>query len=1089
MLDTTMKGRSCFFAAVFAAIVCMALPSFAADRTISSNYTLTADETVDGILTVESGVTVDLDGHNLTVQGLAGAGTITCNASILSELRMAIPQNAVSANSTVTISGNIRLVKDGPGLFVWSGGTLAADIPVTVSGGVFKLGVTTANVFGTGGTITVNGTGQFDINYSSDGGSSPVRKRTFYIEGDGPDGSGAIVNNATGNQWGYHLEHVYMTGDATIGGTSRIDFRGSSNYGIDAQEHELTIKNTGMIALAGDSTFIKNCTDIIIDGGVLQPCSPCVLGVSGHIILENGGIFANYTTGKNNATQQFSMPIIVREGSGVVRSDKNRYQMNRDVEVLEGSVMTVGNGTGSMSVLTNNLGATIAISGTSANLSVTGEFANNGVVRMTAGTFSLNAGSVATGSGVFELAGGTPSLLGDLSDFTGTIFLSGGTASLSSIASLGGTLVLANGTVSTSLSDVTCPVVFDLSEKTVPFTIPDSWLTLPAGKQVTIDLRGRILAWGEKLLSWETAPSLSFSLAEGSTPLVEKADGLYFGNGDIVPVSATWTGAAGNGLFADVANWACLDGNGDPVTAFPAASTTITLDEDVPQGGWATFDLAHQTGAIDLNGHRAVLQPPSGNSPALAITDTSADASHPGELHFTIGEGVAYTNTASFGITGNLSLVKDGPGLFVWSGGTLAADIPVTVSGGVFKLGVTTANVFGTGGTITVNGTGQFDINYSSDGGSSPVRKRTFYIEGDGPDGSGAIVNNATGNQWGYHLEHVYMTGDATIGGTSRIDFRGSSNYGIDAQEHELTIKNTGMIALAGDSTFIKNCTDIIIDGGVLQPCSPCVLGVSGHIILENGGIFANYTTGKNNATQQFSMPIIVREGSGVVRSDKNRYQMNRDVEVLEGSVMTVGNGTGSMSVLTNNLGATIAISGTSANLSVTGEFANNGVVRMTAGTFSLNAGSVATGSGVFELAGGTPSLLGDLSDFTGTIFLSGGTATISSINTFTGTLRLKDGTISSSLVGFNGTTVIDVAEQTAALDVDGKGWFTLASGKEVLVDVGDRELQYGDRLISWTTAPSNVRFRLLGEHKGALYKDEEGVVYAKRPGMVLIIR
>ena len=72
MPDTTIKGRSCFFAAVVAAIVCMALPSFAADRTISSNYTLTADETVDGILTVESGVTVDLDGHNLTVQGLAG---------------------------------------------------------------------------------------------------------------------------------------------------------------------------------------------------------------------------------------------------------------------------------------------------------------------------------------------------------------------------------------------------------------------------------------------------------------------------------------------------------------------------------------------------------------------------------------------------------------------------------------------------------------------------------------------------------------------------------------------------------------------------------------------------------------------------------------------------------------------------------------------------------------------------------------------------------------------------------------------------------------------------------------------------------
>ena len=39
MLDTTMKGRSCFFAAVFAAIVCMALPSFAADWTDANNAT------------------------------------------------------------------------------------------------------------------------------------------------------------------------------------------------------------------------------------------------------------------------------------------------------------------------------------------------------------------------------------------------------------------------------------------------------------------------------------------------------------------------------------------------------------------------------------------------------------------------------------------------------------------------------------------------------------------------------------------------------------------------------------------------------------------------------------------------------------------------------------------------------------------------------------------------------------------------------------------------------------------------------------------------------------------------------------------
>lgn len=63
-------------AAILAAAICIAaaLPSLAADRMITSDYTLSADETVDGTLTVAPGVTVDLNGHNLTVSALAGGG-------------------------------------------------------------------------------------------------------------------------------------------------------------------------------------------------------------------------------------------------------------------------------------------------------------------------------------------------------------------------------------------------------------------------------------------------------------------------------------------------------------------------------------------------------------------------------------------------------------------------------------------------------------------------------------------------------------------------------------------------------------------------------------------------------------------------------------------------------------------------------------------------------------------------------------------------------------------------------------------------------------------------------------------------------
>jgi len=71
----------CFCAAIALAV---ALPYYAADRTISENWKLTSDETADGVLTVPSGVTVDLNHNVLTVRGLAGDGTITLVNSAVS---------------------------------------------------------------------------------------------------------------------------------------------------------------------------------------------------------------------------------------------------------------------------------------------------------------------------------------------------------------------------------------------------------------------------------------------------------------------------------------------------------------------------------------------------------------------------------------------------------------------------------------------------------------------------------------------------------------------------------------------------------------------------------------------------------------------------------------------------------------------------------------------------------------------------------------------------------------------------------------------------------------------------------------------
>ena len=177
---------------------------------------------------------------------------------------------------------------------------------------------------------------------------------------------------------------------------------------------------------------------------------------------------------------------------------------------------------------------------------------------------------------------------------------------------------------------------------------------------------------------------------------------------------------------------------------------------------------------------------------AGTVTNTVAS----GELHVNVASG---TVTGSATLTGTATLVKDGEGTFKWNGGanSVATTCPVVITNGVFGFATDADNVFGNGGTITIAGKGQMDISKNSKNGGgaySPVLNRTLYIEGDGPDGKGAIVRNVSKGDWGDHLKVVHLTGDATIGGKSRIDFRGN-NRRLYGHGFTLTVKNTAMLS------------------------------------------------------------------------------------------------------------------------------------------------------------------------------------------------------------------------------------------------------------------------------------------------------
>ena len=78
--------------------------AWAADWTVSENTALTEDKTVDA-LTVDSGVTLDLNGCSLTCTSLAGSGTITSTGST----DLTSPEAAGATPSAVTweYAGNI----------------------------------------------------------------------------------------------------------------------------------------------------------------------------------------------------------------------------------------------------------------------------------------------------------------------------------------------------------------------------------------------------------------------------------------------------------------------------------------------------------------------------------------------------------------------------------------------------------------------------------------------------------------------------------------------------------------------------------------------------------------------------------------------------------------------------------------------------------------------------------------------------------------------------------------------------------------------------------------------------------------------
>jgi autotransporter-associated beta strand protein len=381
-------------------------------------------------LQVDSGATFSMTGtfltsNNVTVAGLAGAGTVTGAAGTLTV-------NKTSGTDLLTgnIQGGLSLTKSGAGQFSISGSNSYTGA-TTVNAGVVNLA--SGNGFGStdSGTTVANGA-VIRIQGTNGGGSGiTIGDEALTISGLGVGGSGGALRSASGtNTW---QGKVTLAADARIGAAANnlltLDVASgnaieSANFNLSTEgaghirvndaislgTGGLTKTGTGSLILTASNSY-SGATDI--QGGRLSVSGNGRLG-SGAITISNAssGSLEFAVSGTNVVANSIS-------GAGALVSSSGETR-------LTGAVTSTGGLTVSTStVRIGNGGTTGSYSGSTA---LSDNAAQLVFDRSDAYTHS---GSISGSGGVTKLSAGTTTLTASNS-YTGGTLISAGTLELGS---------------------------------------------------------------------------------------------------------------------------------------------------------------------------------------------------------------------------------------------------------------------------------------------------------------------------------------------------------------------------------------------------------------------------------------------------------------------------------------------------------------------------------------------------------------------------------------------------------------------------------------------------------------------------------
>jgi autotransporter-associated beta strand protein len=187
------------------------------------------------------------------------------------------------------ISGTATLTKSGVGTVTLSGNNTYSGVTV-VEGGTLIAQNNNALGAKTAGTVITNG-GTLDLGGNVFVAGFNLGTEVLTVSGAGVGGAGAVVNNSVNAQINA-VQQMVLAGNASIGGSTRWDIRGTGNA-LDMGGFNLTKTGPGFVGWVG--TKISNPGNIDIAAGTL----------SLQLTNDLGGSAANTLTVRDGGTLSF----------------------------------------------------------------------------------------------------------------------------------------------------------------------------------------------------------------------------------------------------------------------------------------------------------------------------------------------------------------------------------------------------------------------------------------------------------------------------------------------------------------------------------------------------------------------------------------------------------------------------------------------------------------------------------------------------------------------------------------------------------------------------------------------------------------